>query len=196
MRRHPDFIRSDEDTAKLVGTFVVALGEPTEPGVERRLVVTVAGQQTGASELAELTALARSMDESAFAVEMAADGRPRQALKSRYEHVRDLVAASLAPVDDAAATTWQLLRQMYVSMPRLETPDETDWTALITELEGWAREQTAAGAEVLRAKLESLAAGYAPLLRSCVEHSSPATPTQRFDSPATPRLRHGRSCAA
>lgn len=162
VRRHPDFIRSDEDTAKLVRTCVVALGEPTEPGVERRLVVTVAGQQTGASELAELTALARSMDESAFAVEMAADGRPRQALKSRYEHVRDLVAAALAPVDDAAETTWKLLRQMYVSMPRLETPDETDWTALLTELEGWAREQTAAGADVLRAKLESLAAGYAP----------------------------------
>jgi hypothetical protein len=161
-RRRPDFIRSDEDTAKLVGTFVAALGEPTEPGVERRLVVTVAGQQSGASELAELTALARSMDESAFAVEMAADGRPRQALKSRYEHVRDLVAAALEPGDDAAETTWQLLKQMYVSMPRLETPDEMDWTALLTELEGWARDQTAAGAEVLRAKLESLAAVYAP----------------------------------
>lgn len=162
VRRRPDFIRSDEDTAKLVGTFVAALGVPAEPGVERRLVVTVAGQQTGASELAELTALARSMDESALAVEMAPDGRPRQALKSRYEHVRDLVVAALAPGDNAAATTWRLLRQLHVSMPRLETPDETDWTALLTELEGWAREQTAAGADVLRAKLDSLAAGYAP----------------------------------
>lgn len=162
VRRHPDFIRSDQDTAKLVGTFVAALGEPTEPGVERRLVVTIAGQQSGASELAELASLARRMDESAFAVEMGADGRPRQALKNRFEHVRDLVAAALAPGDDAAATTWRLLRQMYVSMPRLETPDETDWTALLTELEGWARDQTAAGADVLRAKLESLAADYAP----------------------------------
>lgn len=162
VRRRPNFVRSDQDTAKLVATFVAALGEPTEPGVERRLVVTVAGQQSGASELAELTALARRMDESAFAVEMAADGRPRQALRSRYEHVRDLVAAALVPRDDAAATTWRLLKQMYVSMPRLETPDETDWTALLTELEGWARDQTAVGADVLRAKLESLAADYAP----------------------------------
>jgi hypothetical protein len=162
VRRHPDFIRSDQDTAKLIATFVGALGKPTAPGVDRRLVVTVAGQQSGASELAELTALARSIDESAFAVEMAADGRPRQALKSRYDHVRDLVAAALAPGDDAAATTWRLLRQMYVSMPRLETPDETDWTTLLTELEGWARDQTPAGADVLRAKLESLAAEYAP----------------------------------
>lgn len=162
VRRHPEFIRSDQDTAKLIGTFVMALGEPTGPGVERRMVVTVAGQQAGASELAELTVLARSMDDASFTVEMAADGRPRQALKSRYQHVRDLVAAALAPDDDAAATTWRLLRQMYVSMPRLETPDETDWTALLAELESWARDQTAAGADVLRAKLESLAAHYAP----------------------------------
>src|SRR5262245_2545077 len=40
MRRHPEFVRSDGDTAKLIRTFVAALGEPTEPGVERRLVVT------------------------------------------------------------------------------------------------------------------------------------------------------------
>lgn len=162
VRRHPNFIRSNQDTEKLVATFVGALGKPTEPGVERRLVVTVAGQQSGAAELAELTELARSNDEAAFALEMAADGRPRQALKSRYEHVRDLVAAALAQSDDAAATTWRLLRQMYVSMPRLETPDEIDWTALLTELEGWARDQTASGADVLRSKLESLAAEYAP----------------------------------
>ena len=163
VRRSPAFIRSDADTQKLIGTFVEALETPLEPGVERRLVVTVAGHQPSASELAELTEFARNMDAASFAVEVATDGRPRQALKSRYEHVRDLVAAALPPDGDAAATTWQLLQQLYVSMPRLETPDEADWTALLTELESWARAQTAAGADVLRAKLESLAADYSPL---------------------------------
>lgn len=163
VRRSPTFIRSDTDTEKLIGIFVEALGTPMEPGVERRLVVTVAGHQPSASELAELTELARSMDAAAFAVEVATDGRPRQALKSRYDHVRDLVAAALPSDGDAAATTWQLLQQLYVSMPRLEIPDEADWTALLTELESWARAQTAAGADVLRAKLESLAAEYSPL---------------------------------
>jgi len=163
VRRSPTFIRSDSHTEKLIGTFVEALGRPMEPGVERRLVVTVAGPQPSASELAELTELARSMDAAAFAVEVATDGRPRQSLKDRYTHVRDLVAAALKSEGDADATTWRLLQRLYVSMPRLETPDETDWTALLTELESCARAQTAAGADVLRAKLESLAADYSPL---------------------------------
>ncbi len=163
VRRSPAFVRSDADTEKLIGTFVEALGTPMKPGVERRLIVTVAGHQPSASELAELAELAKSMDAAAFAVEMATDGRPRQALKSRYEHVRDLVAAALRPDGDAAETTWQLLQRLYVSMPRLEPPDEADWTALLTELESWARDQTAAGADVLRAKLESLTARYSPI---------------------------------
>ncbi|MCP4382612.1 MAG: ATP-binding protein [Hyphomicrobiales bacterium] len=163
VRRSPSFTRSDADTGKLIGTFVEALGTPIEPGVERRLIVTVAGHQPSASELAELAELAKSMDAVAFAEEMATDGRPRRALKSRFEHVRDLVAAALPSDGDAAATTWQLLQRLYVSMPRLEPPDEADWTALLTELESWARDQTAAGADVLRAKLESLAASYSPL---------------------------------
>ena len=118
VRRSPDFVRSDADTAKLISSFVAALGEPRQPGVDRRLVVTVAGHQRGATELAELADLARNMDEAAFAVEMAADGRPRRALKNRYGHVRELVAAALPPGGDAAATTSQLLQQFL----RLDAP--------------------------------------------------------------------------
>ncbi|WP_420638708.1 hypothetical protein [Candidatus Poriferisocius sp.] len=162
VRRSPVFVRSDADTRKLIGALVEALWTPMEPGIERRLVVTVAGHQTSASQLAELTDLARSMDAEALAVEMATDGRPRQELRSRYEHVRDLVAAALPSDGDAAATTWQLFERLHVSMPRLESPDEADWTALLTELESWARAQTPVGADVLRAKLESLAADYSP----------------------------------
>ena len=193
VRRRPSFVRSDADTAKLIDSFVTALGEPREPGVERRLVVAVAGHQPGAAELAELAELARKMDEAAFAVEMAADGRPRKALKNRYHHVRDLVATSLPPGHDTSKVTWQLLQKFYVSMPRLESPDEADWTALLAELESWAREQSAAGADALRSKLESLAAGYDPAAAVVSGRSSFATRMRRSGSSAVRKLRHGRS---
>src|SRR5690606_24543017 len=159
----PAFIRSDVDTGKLVGSFVAALGVPTAHGIERRMVVAVAGPQSNAAALAELTELARHMGEAAVAGEVGDGGRPRRALRSRFEDVRDLVAAVLQPDGDAGGTTWQLLQRLHVSMLRLEPPDEADWTSLLTELESWARVQTAEGAELLRAKLESLAAGYSPL---------------------------------
>ncbi len=163
VRRSPTFVRSHADTKKLISTFVEALKTPMKPGVERRLILTVAGRQSSACELAKLANLARSRDAAAFAVEMAPDGRPKKELKNRYEHFRDLVAAALPSDGDAAATTWKLLQQLHVLMPHLEAPDEPDWRALSTELKDWARNQTEDGADVLRAKLESLAASYSPL---------------------------------
>ena len=56
--------------------------------------------------------------------------------------------------------TWQLLSRLVVLMPRLESPDETDWVALENRLIAVARDSDQAGASRLRDRLVVLASEY------------------------------------
>ena len=58
--------------------------------------------------------------------------------------------------------TWQLLSRLVVLMPRLESPDETDWSAVENSLIDVARTSDLTGASQLRDRLVTLAGDYSP----------------------------------
>lgn len=176
VRRAPSFQASDQATEKLVKTFVqdlladlLAVASPQDP--ETRLAVCVGGWQPAAKQVATLAAHARS--------QATADGFFRlvrtpecfeRAVVERLGHLLALVTAALttlgrdASPSAAEAVTWRLLTRLDVLMPRVEPPDETDWTgALIDQLTPWSRTATSDAASSLRDRLESLAAKYAPV---------------------------------
>ena len=58
--------------------------------------------------------------------------------------------------------TWQLLLRLVVLMPRLESPDETDWSAIENSLIAVSRTADLAGVSRLRDRLVALASEYSP----------------------------------
>ena len=161
VRRRTKFTKSDRDSQKLMGALIEAAGMPKTPGRERILVLCAAAGHNPTNQVAELAVLARKRTtQESFRAELAEDGRARDALRSRFEHLNDLVRNS-GP-EGHGFSVWELLRQLHVSQIRVEATDESDWAALQDELKGWAREQTLTGAMDLRSRLADLAALYAP----------------------------------
>ncbi len=171
-RRSPGFVASDTATRKLIGSFLVAAQERSTEGVDRRLAVCVAGPQTAAAQVEKLANLARTRNAATFYSDLAVPGRFRQVLKDRLTHLKALVKANLEALDQDSsdnavdAASWLLLSQLHVLMPRLEPPDELDWTGLLDQLGPWARDPTLDAANALRSRLEVLAASYAPTAAS------------------------------
>ena len=85
------------------------------------------------------------------------------------EGVRSLVERALRDLGEAnpdavmvRQRTWQLLSRLSVLMPRLESPDETDWSEVENKLIPVARGISLSGAEKLRDRLLGLAGDYSP----------------------------------
>lgn len=161
VRRLAKFIRSDEDSQKLIRALVAAIGMPSTPGRERLLVLCAAAGHNPTSEVAELAHLARSRatDES-FRAELGDKGRVRSALRDRFDHLEDLIR-DFGP-EGHEVSTWDLLRQLHITPVRVQPTDDGDWVALLGELETWARDQTLTGATALRSQMADLVAQYDP----------------------------------
>lgn len=161
VRRSPNFVKSHAKTRRLVEQLVEACQEPLVPGRERRLVVCAAGGQGSVTQVAELASLARTkIAEESFLAEVSEAGRASKALRDRFGHVEDLVRG--AGPSPSTMSVWQLLCQVHFIEVRVEPPDEADWTALLSEVEGWGRDQTPSGALALRSRLVDLADQYDP----------------------------------
>lgn len=160
-RRHPDFVISDTDTRKLIRTLLQEIASPGTPG-EQRLVIAVAGHQENAGQVQELADLARNhADHESFKRALATAGRFRADLSRRLDHLTELVSGAFADLDaaptmllldgtfDADYATWLVLTNLWVTFPRVESPDETDWSAVGDMLVPLSRGQDAAGAGAL-----------------------------------------------
>ena len=157
-RRRLLFVRSDENTQKLMDTLVKASEMPEATDRERLFIVCVARQQRAARQVAELAELARAkLSEDSFLREV---DSASQRLRDRYQQLVDL-ARSSAP-EGVGVSVWKLLCKIYVLIVRVEPPDEEDWAALLGELQAWSRDQTFSGAAALRSHLTGLADRYAP----------------------------------
>ena len=170
-RRAPRFIASDGKTEEIITKFLRLQGESdrTTSGVPRFFAFCVAGRRSPAEEVAELAALAKSHSQADTFFKLLREPKKfRKKLVKRLDHVVKLVAQSCKRLGDeymrkgADKATWGLLSCLEVLMPRLEPPDESDWTNLLNALEPWSREQNLVGAEALRDRLVALAQGYAP----------------------------------
>ena len=169
VRRSPKIVQSDESSQKLMLQFVRAVIDEPSDGQEYGLGLVVSGPKTHAEQLAQLADLAvAQMDAPGFFGLVQTPGKFDAGLRRRLKHLATLVDRSLrhlgTPDPDTNTVqerTWQLLSRLKVVMPRLESPDETDWAAVANHLLGVARDSDIEAASSLRDHLLVLAGDYA-----------------------------------
>ena len=170
VRRSPNLVPSDEPTRKLIREFVRAVINAPADGPESRLALVVAGPQQQAGQLGQLAGLASAqMDANGFFTLVHTPERFAAGIRDRLGQVEKLVGRALQDLGVASPDTalvrlrtWQLLSRLTVLMPRLEPPDETDWSGVGNSLITLARDPSLTGASRLRDRLLALASDYSP----------------------------------
>ena len=168
VRRRPKIVQSDESTRKLIRAFVSDMINMSVNGPEYRWGLVVAGDQSHAKQLSDLAKHATSqMDALGFFDLIRTPGKFHDDIRKRLDHLENLVENSLVDLNvtevaegEVQQHTWQLLRSLTVSMPRLETPDETDWGTVANSLVSVSRNSNLTSALSLRDKLFDLASNY------------------------------------
>lgn len=158
-RRSPQFVKSHEKTATLVGSLLDQIDQFGED--ERGYVaVAVAGMTPPLKEVQGLASLARNnASEPAFHDQAHTPGR-HAGYRARYEHLTGLVkkARPKTPTSKLRTLVWSLLSRLWVLDFRVESGDETDWTAVGNRLAPFAR--AGVGGGELRNHLYALAAEF------------------------------------
>ena len=176
VRRSPNLVASDESTRKLFRQFVDEMANTPTEGPEHRMCLVVAGPQEPAKQLATLANhAAHQMDATGFFDLVRTPRKFQAAVRDRLAQLEVLVECALHDLGvantDAALVqqrTWELLSRLEVSMPRLESPDETDWAAVANRLITVVRGADPTAASQLRDRLVALASGYSPK-SACVD---------------------------
>ena len=170
VRRSPNLVQSDQPTRKLIRDYVSAVISAPADGPEHRLGLVVAGAQPHAQQLQTLADLAAvQMDAPGFFDLVETPNQFAAGVRGRLVQFEDLVGRALWDLGVAnpgkaliRQRTWELLSRLAVLMPRLESPDETDWAAITNNLVAVARTSDLEGATRLRDRLAYLAGEYAP----------------------------------
>ncbi|MEU9136915.1 hypothetical protein AB0D33_13255 [Streptomyces sp. NPDC048404] len=170
VRRAPDLVQSNESSRKLLCTFVQEVVNAPADGPEYRAALVVAGPQEHAEQLAVLAAEAsKQMDAPSFFGLIRTHQKFRADIRARLTHIEELVKLALATLGTADPSpqlveqrTWELLSRLTVLMPRLETPDESDWAQVTNSLIPVARGTDLYGATRLLERLVALADEYPP----------------------------------
>ena len=170
VRRSPNLVVSDESSRDLIRQFVGAVIDAPTEGPETRLGLVVAGPQRHAEQLAKLAHLASvQMDAPGFFDLVLTPGKFDAAVQGRLDQLQMLVERALHELGVVEAgtalvesRTWQLLSRLTVLMPRLESPDETDWSRVVNSLARVARDSDSSAALGLRDRLVDRANEYSP----------------------------------
>ena len=171
VRRSLKLVESDDRARGLIRQFVRAVTDLPATGPEPRLGLVVAGPQRHAEQLAKLTRLAAAQrDASGFFDLVRTSGKFEAALRNRLDQVRKLVQLALdelaaveAGTAPAERRTWQVLSRLAVLMPRLEAPDETDWSGVVNSLAQVVPNSELEAAVRLRERLVDRVSEYSPL---------------------------------
>ena len=170
IRRSPRFVPSDQSTQGLVRQFVRALLTTSADGPEHRFGLVVAGPQPHAEQLARLADLAKDqMDASGFFDLVGTPNKFEASLRGRLDQLAKLLERALrdlgvdnADVAQVERRAWELLSRLSVLMPRIESPDEADWSGVANSLIPVARGSDLTAASALRDRLIALASEYSP----------------------------------
>ena len=170
VRRSPNLVSSDQSTQGLIRQFVRAAIDVSPDGIERRWGLVVAGPQPHAERLQTLASLAADqMDASGFFKLVRTSNKFSADVRGRLDHIEKLVERALKELGDSELDarlvqerTWQLLSGLVVIMPRLESPHESDWSAVENSLTKVAQSSDLAGASRLRDRLVAMAGEYSP----------------------------------
>ena len=198
VRRSPNLVVSDESSRDLIRQFVRAVIDAPTEGPETRLGLVVAGPQRHAEQLAKLAHLASvQMDAPGFFDLVRTPGKFDAAVRGRLDQLQMLVERALLElgvVDAGTALvesrTWQLLSRLTVLMPRLESPDETDWSCVVNSLTRVVRDSDPTAALGLRDRLVDRANEYSPSAAR-VDLTMLRRDSHALLDPTTRRHRHG-----
>ena len=170
VRRSPKLVSSDKSTQGLIRQFVSASMDTPPDGTDRRWGLVVAGPQRHAEQLQKLASLATTqMDAPGFFRLVRTPNSFSAHVRGRLDQMEKLVELALKELGvselDASLVqerTWEILSKLVVLMPRLESPDESDWSAVENSLVTVARGSDPAGASRLRDRLVVMAGEYSP----------------------------------
>ncbi len=170
VRRSLNLVVSDEPSQKLIRQFVRAVIDVQTDGREHRLGLVVSGSQQHAKQLAELAYHAAvQMDAPGFFNLVRTPRKFDSGTRARLDQLEKLVQHALDDlgVIEAGATlvqerTWQLLSRLTVPMPRLESPDDVDWSGVVNNLTQVVRDFDLSAASRLRDRLVALVNEYSP----------------------------------
>lgn len=170
-RRTPNVVDSDEKSQGLFRAFVQQVLNMPEDGPELRLGLAVAGPQDHAQQLAVLAALAEGQSgPGGFFGLVRTPQKFDSRVRGRLVQVEKLVRRGLIDLglpkpsaDVVEQRVWELLSRLVVWMPRVETADDTDWSALGTSLKPVSRGGDLYGGTLLRDRLLTLADDWAPV---------------------------------
>ena len=176
VRRSLKIVQSNESTRKLIRQFVRAVIDVPPEGPEHRFGLVVAGTQLHAQQLAKLTHhAAGQFDPSRFFDLVRTPKKFDSGVRGRLDQLGTLVEHALNDLgvvetdkELVQERTWQLLSRLTVLMPRLESPDETDWEGVVNSLATVARDSDLFAASQLRDRLGALASVYSPQA-ACVD---------------------------
>ena len=168
VRRSPNLVSSDESAQALIQKYVRAMVNQPTDSMERRCGLVVSGPQSHTEQVQELAELAAvQIDAPGFFDLVQTPGRFNRDVRNRLGHIERLVERALKDLGTAEPDTeliqertWHLLSRLAVRMPRLESPDETDWAGVENSLVSVAQGQDLAGASRLRDRLVWLAGEY------------------------------------
>ncbi|PKQ29598.1 MAG: hypothetical protein CVT60_04515 [Actinobacteria bacterium HGW-Actinobacteria-10] len=146
-RRRPTIGSSSSDTVSLFVDYLdVLLSAPVavESG-ELRLGLAVSGRFGPATQLAELTEVARRQQSAPdFEIAINTPGAHTRAVRDRLTNTKDLVRAALdatsrnADIQTVAETTWSMLKALYVLQEELEGDTASGVTAMVGRLQSLA----------------------------------------------------------
>ena len=170
VRRSPNLVASDEKARELIRQFVRAVIDAPTVGPETRLGLVVAGPKRHAEQLAKLADLAVvQMDAPGFFDLVRTPGKFEFAVRGRLDQLQKLVERALHEIGEVEAgnalvecRTWQVLSRLTVLMPRLESPDETDWSGVVNSLTRVVRDSDLTAALALRDRLVDRASEFSP----------------------------------
>ncbi|WP_346535610.1 ATP-binding protein [Micromonospora sp. DPT] len=141
-RATPNFVPSHDETVKLVGSLLDEVA--AYPG--GRVAVAVAGWKPEWEQVAKLCDLARANGGAhTFHTALETEGRWSQRVRGRYHHLRRMVAKPLEKEPDdteVGERTWILLTRLHILGFRVQSRDESDWSAVASSLDGVAADTT------------------------------------------------------
>ena len=170
VRRSPNFVKSDASTQSLIRQFVSAVIDVPMNGPELRLGLVVSGMQAHVEQIGKLADLAaKQMDAGGFFGLARTPGKFSAAVRKRLDHLECLVRRALVDLEVEKINaplvqehTWRLLSRFTVRMPRLESPDESDWAVVTNDLTRVVPDSSSTTALQLRDRLVALASDYSP----------------------------------
>lgn len=164
-RRNLELVASDDRSVKLVASYLTDVTDhwaDIQSG-QRRLGLSSV-HSNPVQELADLSAAARAnSSDSTFREAVAQrDGKVR----NRLSQLDRVVQKAMQRVDTggvaAGELTWRFLSSLSVRQPRIESPDDSDFTSLVGRLRSITRGGTPDEASRLLDAINQLATGYDP----------------------------------